>query len=60
MQACNIIIIISVLMAISSLLLNPNPENPVSKEAADMYVNDPDKFVKTAEEWTKLHAPLDV
>lgn len=47
-------------MAISSLLLNPNPENPVSKEAADMYVNDPDKFVKTAEEWTRLHAPLDV
>lgn len=52
--------VISVLMAICSLLLHPNPDNPANQEAANMYLSDPEKFKLTAEEWTKLHAPLDV
>lgn len=53
-------IVISVLMAICSLLLHPHPDNPAHQEAANMYLSDPEKFKQTAEEWTKLHAPLDV
>lgn len=48
------------LMAICSLLLHPHPDNPAHQEAANMYLSDPEKFKQTAEEWTKLHAPLDV
>jgi ubiquitin-protein ligase len=47
-------------MAICSLLLHPNPENPASQEVANIYINDPEQFTKTAEEWTKIHAPPEV
>jgi len=46
----------SVLMSISSLLCDPNPEDPLVPEAGKMLTNDYNKFVKTARFWTRKHA----
>ena len=48
----------AVLMAICSLMLEPNVDNPVSQEIADLCLKDPEQFRITAEEWTKTHAPI--
>ena len=50
------ITISKVLLSVSSLLSDPNPEHPVFPEAANLYEKDYAKFEKTAIEWTKKYA----
>jgi len=45
-----------VLLSILSLITDPNPDDPLVLEAAQMYKEDIDEFNKTAEEWTKKYA----
>ncbi|KAK3090555.1 hypothetical protein FSP39_012643 [Pinctada imbricata] len=45
-----------ILMAICSLLLEPNLDNPISEEVADMCMNNPEEFRKIAEQWTAEYA----
>jgi len=48
--------IIDVLMSLYSLLVEPNADDPLSVEIAEVYKTDIKKFDKTAKEWTKKHA----
>lgn len=48
--------IAKVLLEISSLLNNPNLDNPLVPEIARIYQIDREKFNNTAEEWTKKYA----
>jgi len=43
-------------MSISSLLTDPNPEDPLFIEAANLYKADKNSFEKEAREWTILYA----
>jgi ubiquitin-conjugating enzyme E2 D/E len=45
-----------VLLSVCSLLTDPNPNDPLSREIAAMYLNDRTKFNQTAREWTKRYA----
>jgi len=45
-----------VLLSIVSLLTDPNPDSPLSSEAAMLYKSDRNKYNKTAREWTKKYA----
>jgi len=45
-----------VLLSISSLLTDPNPEDPLVPEIAHIYKNDKKKYEETAREWTKKYA----
>lgn len=47
---------VDVLTALANLIDEPNPSDPVNNDAAEMYINDNKKFMKTAEEWVKKHA----
>ena len=44
------------LMCISSLLNDPNPDSPLSFEAGEMYRSDRNKYNETAKEWTQIYA----
>ena len=44
------------LLSISSLLNEPNPDDPLMPEIADVYRNDPMSFHANAAEWTKKYA----
>lgn len=46
----------TVLTAIAQLINEPNAADPINNEAAEMYMSDNKKFLKTAEEWVKKHA----
>jgi ubiquitin-conjugating enzyme E2 D/E len=46
----------SVLLCISGLLSQPNPEDPLNKEAADAFLRSPIEFEQTACEWTRRYA----
>jgi len=46
----------TVLLSVSSLLMDPNPDDPSESSPAAMYRNDRMKFMETAREWTKQHA----
>jgi len=48
--------VFKVLLSISSLLADPNPNDPLSPDVASIYKTDKDKYIKTAKEWTKLYA----
>ncbi|KAJ1435508.1 Ubiquitin-conjugating enzyme E2 [Sesbania bispinosa] len=48
--------ITKVLISICSLLTNPNTNDPLVPEAAEMYKNDRDKYEATAQAWTKKYA----
>ena len=48
--------IIKVLLSISSLLTDPNPNDPLDKEIADIYINDIEKYKKNAREFTIRYA----
>jgi ubiquitin-conjugating enzyme E2 D/E len=48
--------IFKVLLSISSLLADPNPNDPLSPDVASLYKADKEKYIKTAKEWTKLYA----
>ncbi|XP_069125259.1 ubiquitin-conjugating enzyme E2 D2-like [Argopecten irradians] len=45
-----------ILMAISSLMLNPNVENPADQDIANMYLQSQEEYVKIATEWTQSYA----
>lgn len=44
------------LLSISSLLTDPNPDDPLDAEVAYIYKNDNQKFVKMARNYTLKHA----
>ena len=48
--------IIKVLLSISSLLTDPNPDDPLVPDIAKLYVEDNDAFNEKAKKWTKLYA----
>lgn len=45
-----------VLLSISSLLTDPNPNDPLVPDIATLLINDKDKHDKIAKEWTTIHA----
>ena len=45
-----------IVKAISSLLLEPHPADPVVEEIAAEFIENKDKFIATAKEWTKKYA----
>ena len=45
-----------VLLSISSLLCDPNPDDPLVPEIAYWYKTDMKKYEETAREWTKKYA----
>ena len=45
-----------VLLSISSLLTDPNPDDPLVPEIANIYKSDRAKYDATAREWTKKYA----
>ena len=50
------LLLFSVILAISSLMMHPNAENPAVQEIADMYLKDREKFDSTARQYTQQHA----
>lgn len=50
--------IIKVLLSISSLLTDPNPFDPLDKNIADIYLNNKDRYLKEAREYTVKYAYL--
>eukprot|EP00993_Chasmostoma_nieuportense_P005277 NODE_5907_length_595_cov_49.700855_g5742_i0.p1 GENE.NODE_5907_length_595_cov_49.700855_g5742_i0~~NODE_5907_length_595_cov_49.700855_g5742_i0.p1 ORF type:complete len:170 (+),score=53.13 NODE_5907_length_595_cov_49.700855_g5742_i0:64-510(+) len=45
-----------VLLSICSLLTDPNPDDPLVPEIAQMYKRDRKKFEETAKQWTRKYA----
>lgn len=45
-----------VLISIVSLLLDPNPKDPLNREAAEKYMNNRAEYNRIAQEWTKRYA----
>ena len=45
-----------VLLSISSLLCEPNPEDPLVPEIANVLANNPQLYDKNARSWTARHA----
>jgi ubiquitin-conjugating enzyme E2 D/E len=45
-----------VLLSISSLLTDPNPDDPLVPEIAQIYKTDKPKYEATAREWTRKYA----
>ncbi len=45
-----------VLLSISSLLTDPNPDDPLSASVAEVYNKDIDLYNKTARKWTMTYA----
>merc|ERR1711939_199013 len=45
-----------VLLSISSLLTDPNPDDPLVPEIAHIYKTDRSRYTKTAQEWCKKYA----
>ena len=45
-----------VLLSISSLLTDPNPDDPLVPEIANIYKSDRARYEATAKEWTKKYA----
>ncbi len=48
--------VFKVLLSISSLLADPNPNDPLSPEVASVYKTNKELYIKTAKEWTKIYA----
>jgi ubiquitin-conjugating enzyme E2 D len=48
--------IFKVLLSISSLLTDPNPDDPLSPEVALVYLHDKSQFEQTAVSWTQFYA----
>jgi len=55
-----LLICVAVMLAICSLMMSPNADNPAVQEIADVYLNDRAKFDETARAWTLEHAKPDV
>ena len=47
-----------VILSILSLLNDPNIDDPLVQDIADLYVKDKKKYEETAKEWTKKYACL--
>lgn len=45
-----------VLLSISSLLTDPNPDDPLVPEIAHLYKTDRQQYFQTAREWTAKYA----
>ena len=45
-----------VLLSISSLLTDPNPDDPLVPEIANVYKTNRQQYENTAREWTKRYA----
>ncbi|KAM3183189.1 Ubiquitin-conjugating enzyme E2 D1 [Hymenolepis weldensis] len=45
-----------VLLSISSLMTDPNPDDPLVIEIARTFKNDRQQYIKTAREWTEIFA----
>jgi ubiquitin-conjugating enzyme E2 D/E len=45
-----------VLLSVCSLLSDPNPDDPLDAEVANMYKNNQEQFKNTAREWTLTYA----
>ncbi|ELA42746.1 uncharacterized protein VICG_00061 [Vittaforma corneae ATCC 50505] len=45
-----------VLISIVSLLVDPNPKDPLNREAAEKYLNDRKEYERIASEWTRKYA----
>jgi len=45
-----------VLLSISSLLMDPNPDDPLEAEIAQIYKNDREKYNETVKKWVKKYA----
>lgn len=45
-----------VLLSVVSLLLDPNPKDPLNREAADRFMNNRPEYNRMAQEWTKRYA----
>ena len=45
-----------IMLSISSILTDPNPDDPMFPHAANLYKSDRAKFEKIAKEWTKKYA----
>ena len=48
-----------VLLSICSLLTDPNPDDPLDPNIARMYINDRDKYNRTAREWVYKYAMVE-
>ena len=55
-QWCPALTISKVLLSISSLLTDPNHEDPLVPKIAHLYKTDKKKYEETAREWTKKYA----
>ena len=53
---CPAVTISEVLLSICSLLMDPNSEDPLVHEIADIYNNQRSRFEETAKEWTLKYA----
>jgi ubiquitin-conjugating enzyme E2 D/E len=49
----------SLLISLSSLLTDPNPEHGLNKEALQLYRSDKNKYEQTAKQWTIMFASND-
>jgi len=45
-----------VLLSISSLIADPNPDDPLVPEIAQVYKTNPQRFRSIAREWTRTYA----
>lgn len=45
-----------VLISIVSLLMDPNPKDPLNREAAEKYLNDRKEYDRIAAEWTRKYS----
>lgn len=50
--------IVKVLMSISSLLTEPNPDDPLEPSSAQVLKENPKAFEHTARQWTQLYAQM--
>lgn len=48
--------VFKVLLSISSLMADPNPNDPLSPDVAAVYKNNREQYIKTAKTWTLQHA----
>jgi len=45
-----------ILLSICSLLSDPNPNDPLVPEIAELYKNNKEVYIQTAKNWTAIHA----
>jgi ubiquitin-protein ligase len=48
--------LLAVIQQAISLLVEPNPDDPVEASIADVYKNNPKEFEKNAKDWVKRYA----